>query len=69
MGFASEMKDYKQNPDAYKGSVADIAMILRIAVTGKTMSPDTYSVMRILGAEKVVSRILAALDIVRKGEN
>ncbi|MBS5737388.1 MAG: glutamate--tRNA ligase [Clostridiales bacterium] len=69
LGFASEMKDYKQNPDAYKGSVADIAMILRIAVTGKTMSPDTYSVMRILGAEKVVSRILAALDIVRKGEN
>ena len=50
LGFASEMKDYKQNPDAYKGSVADIAMILRIAVTGKTMSPDTYSVMRILGA-------------------
>lgn len=69
LGFASEMKDYKQNPDAYKGSVADIAMILRIAVTGKTMSPDTYSVMRILGAEKVISRIFAALDIVRKGEN
>lgn len=69
LGFASEMKDYKQNPDAYKGSVADIAMILRIAVTGKTMSPDTYSVMRILGEEKVISRIFAALDIVRKGEN
>lgn len=66
-GFASDMKDYKQNPENYKGSVADVAMILRLAVTGKTMSPDTYAVMKILGEEKVLSRIKSAAEEFSKG--
>lgn len=63
VGYAPEMKEYKQNPEQYKGSVADAAMILRLAVTGKTMSPDTYAVMQILGKEKVLSRIAGAVEI------
>ena len=57
IGFASEMKLYKQNPDAYKGHVGDVSMFLRIAVTGRINSPDMYSVMQNLGAERVVARI------------
>ncbi len=56
-GFASDMKDYKNHPDDYPGSVADISMFLRVAVTGKINSPDMYSVMQILGKEKVFERI------------
>ena len=57
IGYASNMKDYKQNPDAYKGSVSDISMFIRIAVSGKMNAPDMYSSMQILGYDKVISRV------------
>ena len=57
-GFASDMKAYKAAPEAFKGSVADVSMFLRIAVTGKINSPDLYTVMNIIGKEKVVERLL-----------
>ena len=57
LGFASDMKAYKENPDAYRGNVSDISMFIRIAVTGKENSPDMYSVMQILGYDRVVNRI------------
>lgn len=56
-GFAGETKQYKADPEAYKGHVGDISMFLRIAVTGKMNSPDMYAVMQILGEEKVKERI------------
>ena len=56
-GFAPETKQYKAEPEKYKGHVGDISMFLRIAVTGKMNSPDMYAVMQILGAEKVKERI------------
>lgn len=49
LGFAAEMKDYKANPAAYKGNVADVAEVLRIALTGKANTPDLWTVMQILG--------------------
>lgn len=61
IGYASDMKQYKQNPDAYKGSVADVSMFLRIAVTGRMNSPDLYEVMHILGYEKTIERIHASI--------
>ena len=67
LGYAADMKEYKKNPENFKGSVADIAMILRIAVTGKTVSPDTYAVMKILGAKKVDERIKAACKSISEG--
>ena len=57
LGFASDMKAYKESPASYKGSVADISMFLRVAVTGRLNSPDMYSVMQILGKDRVISRI------------
>ena len=57
LGYTSDMKAYKADPDAFKGSVADISMFIRVAVTGKLNSPDMYSVMQILGRDRVVARI------------
>ena len=57
LGFASDMKLYKANPENYKGSVADISMFLRVAVSGMLNSPDMYAIMQILGAERTISRI------------
>lgn len=60
LGFAAEMRDYRANPQEYRGSVADVAEILRIAVTGRANTPDLWTIMQILGEENVRSRICAA---------
>lgn len=57
MGYAADMKEYKADPSAYKGSVADVSMFIRVAVTGKQNAPDLYTVMHILGREKTLERI------------
>jgi len=61
-GFAAEMSDYKNNPEAYKGSVGDVAEIVRIAVTGYKNSPDLWSIMQIIGAERSLKRIDKAIE-------
>ena len=66
MQYAPKPKDYKQNPQMYKGHVGDISMVLRIAVTGKTMSPDLYSVMQILGKQRVIKRLMDALERIKE---
>jgi len=57
LGFASDMKAYKADPTAFKGNVADVSMFLRVAVTGKFNAPDMYTVMQILGYDRVCTRI------------
>lgn len=57
LGFTTDMKAYKQNPDDFPGTVADVSTFLRLAVTGKTNSPDLYTVMQILGYDRAVQRI------------
>ncbi len=59
-GFASEMSAYKQSPESFKGSVADVAEILRIAVCGSPNSPDLCTVMKILGKERSLARLCKA---------
>ena len=61
IGFTTDMKAYKQDPQAFPGTVADISTFLRLAVTGKTNSPDLYTVMQLLGYERTVERIRKAL--------
>ena len=61
-GFAAKPKEYKKDPASYKGHVGDVSMVLRVAVTGKRSSPDMYEVMRILGKDRVVSRLRAASE-------
>lgn len=62
LGYTPNMKEYKANPDAFKGNVGDISMFLRVAVTGKLNSPDMYAVMQILGREKIFARINSMLE-------
>ena len=62
MGFTTDMKAYKADPDAFPGTVADISTFIRQAVTGKVNSPDLYTVMQILGKERTVERINAVME-------
>ena len=57
LGYTPDMKAYKADPTAFKGNVADVSMFIRLAVTGKMNAPDMYTVMQILGKEKVTERI------------
>ena len=61
LGYTADMKAYRADPAAFRGSVADVSMFLRVAVTGKLNSPDMYAVMQILGKEKIAERIRAML--------
>ena len=62
MGFTTDMKAYKADPDAFPGTVADVSTFIRQAVTGKANSPDLYTVMQILGYDRTVARIQAVID-------
>ena len=62
MGFTTDMKAYKADPTAFPGTVADISTFIRQAVTGKTNSPDLYTVMQILGYDRTVARIKATIE-------
>lgn len=62
IGYASDMKAYKANPEAYRGSVADVSMFLRVAVTGRLNSPDMYAVMQVMGADRVRARVRGMLE-------
>ena len=50
------MKEYKNNPDNYKGSVADVSTVIRVVLTTKTMTPDLYEIMQILGKDRILKR-------------
>ncbi len=56
-GFATDMKAYKENPTAFKGNVSDVAKVLRVLVTGRDKTPDLYEIMRILGTDRVKTRL------------
>ena len=62
IGFTTDMKAYKADPDAFPGTVADVSTFIRQAVTGKPNSPDLYTVMQILGYDRTVARIRCVLE-------
>ena len=63
MGFAKEVKEFKANPDKYKAHVGDVSTVLRIALTGRTNTPDMYEIMKILGKEKIKERFEKAIEL------
>ena len=63
LGYASDMRDYKENPDNYKGSVADISNIIRVALTTKTTTPDLYEIMKLLGKDRIEKRFQKVLNL------
>ena len=64
LDFTSDMKAYKANPENFKGSITDTTTIIRLAVTGKSQTPDIYEIMKILGKDKVQSRLQNSLKTI-----
>lgn len=60
LGFAAEMRDWKADPESYKGNVSDVSTVIRVAVTGRTNTPDLCTILRLLGRETVCTRLSAA---------
>ena len=60
LGYAKEVKEYKANPDAYKAHVGDVSTVLRVALTGRTNTPDMYEIMQVLGKESIEKRFEVA---------
>jgi glutamyl-tRNA synthetase len=57
LGFTPDTREYRQNPGAFKGSVAEVAMVLRVALTGRNRSPNLYDVMRVMGQDRAAARL------------
>ena len=62
LGYAREVKEYKENPDKYEGHVGDISMVLRVAMTSKAMTPNLYQIMKLFGKERVIKRLHLVID-------
>ena len=61
LGYAREVKDYKENPEKYKGHVGDISMVLRVAMSTKSQTPNLYQIMKLFGKERVEKRLKSLL--------
>ncbi len=57
LGYAVKPKDFKKNPDMYKGSVSDVSAAIRVALTGRTNSPDLWEICQIIGEDEMRARI------------
>ena len=56
-GYATDIKEYKENKDNYPGSIIDISNMIRVAITTKDNTPNLYNILKILGKEKIEKRI------------
>jgi glutamyl-tRNA synthetase len=57
LGFCSDMKEYKLNPEKYIGNISDVSGIIRVSITNRKNTPDIYAIMQVLGESKVKDRI------------
>ena len=57
LGYASNMKEYKEDPEKFKGNIADVSTVLRVTLTTKSTTPDLYEIMKILGKERITKRL------------
>ena len=64
LGFSPDVKAYKQEPDKFKGHVGDVSNVIRVAITGRTNSPDLCTVMQLIGYERCIKRIDAAIKAI-----
>ncbi len=56
-GFSPDVREYKANPDSFKGHVGDVSSVIRLAVTSRKNTPDLYAIMKLLGRDRVLKRI------------
>lgn len=57
LGYCPDMKEYKNHPEAYKGNVADVSTVIRVALTTQSQTPDLYEILKLLGEERIQKRI------------
>ena len=57
LGYAREVKEYKQNPEKFLGHVGDISTAIRVSLTGRRNTPDMYEIMKVLGKDEVIERL------------
>lgn len=62
LGFTPNVKEYKKNPDLFKGHVGDVSTVIRIAVTGRRNTPDLFAIMRLLGEKEVLLRLQTMIE-------
>ncbi len=62
LGYAKEVKEFKENPDAYKAHVGDVSTAIRVALTGRTNTPDMYEIMQVLGKDVVIKRLQKEIE-------
>ena len=61
LGYAGKPKDFKKNPDDYKGHVGHVSSVIRIALVGRAQSPDVWTIQQIMGEAKVRERIMRCI--------
>ena len=62
LGYAKEVKEFKANPEMYKAHVGDVSTVLRVALTGRTNTPDMFEIMNVLGKENIIKRFEKAIN-------
>ncbi len=61
LGFTPNVKEYKKNPDAFKGHVGDVSTVIRVALTSRKNTPDLHAIISLLGNDKVKARMNEAI--------
>ena len=56
-GYAASTKEYKNNPEQYKGHIGTICEALRYVITGRVKTPNLYDILKILGKDEIKKRI------------
>ena len=62
LGYTPNVKEWKQDPTAFKGHVGHLSTVIRVAITSRTNTPDLCAIMQILGKEECVHRLQKAAN-------
>ena len=65
LGFTPNVKEYKKNPESFKGSVGHLSTVIRVAITSRTNTPDLCAIMKILGYDECIARMDKAINYYR----
>ncbi|MBO5859005.1 MAG: glutamate--tRNA ligase [Clostridia bacterium] len=65
LGFTPNVKEFKKNPEAFKGHVGDVSTVIRIALTSRRNTPDLFSIMQLLGEDEIKARLSEAIESFR----
>lgn len=57
LGYSDSLKEFKNTPEKFKGHIGDVSMIIRVAITGATMTPDLYEIIKVMGKERIEKRL------------